>query len=227
MKRAISHLATTDCLLSLAEVAKQGNYCRWFPLMLTINIDACAGSCILCVCWGIVYISLCGWVCVWLCVWWWGGGWSSSVVSYRLRQAVCGCMHQAEHCALPEYQHLSHSLTHNHLYSVYFCTLDFSFFLHPHRSTECVLSCSFLLTSAHCKFLTLAVLNVAFSYNSWKSVLAVFWSRKRKMICKPVKENWASWMGKRKTSHETTQLLQGIKLLIHLFVCVLTPGLWL
>ncbi|XP_014830349.1 PREDICTED: DNA mismatch repair protein Msh3-like isoform X1 [Poecilia mexicana] len=28
MKRAISHLATTDCLLSLAEVAKQGNYCR-------------------------------------------------------------------------------------------------------------------------------------------------------------------------------------------------------
>ncbi|KAM4579523.1 DNA mismatch repair protein Msh3 isoform 2-T2 [Fundulus diaphanus] len=28
MKRAISHLATMDCLLSLAEVAKQGNYCR-------------------------------------------------------------------------------------------------------------------------------------------------------------------------------------------------------
>uniref|UniRef100_A0A3P9P9L1 DNA mismatch repair protein MSH3 n=1 Tax=Poecilia reticulata TaxID=8081 RepID=A0A3P9P9L1_POERE len=28
MKRAISHLATTDCLLSLAEVAKEGNYCR-------------------------------------------------------------------------------------------------------------------------------------------------------------------------------------------------------
>ncbi|KAM3867439.1 DNA mismatch repair protein Msh3 [Diretmus argenteus] len=28
MKRAISHLATMDCLLSLAEVAKQGDYCR-------------------------------------------------------------------------------------------------------------------------------------------------------------------------------------------------------
>ncbi|KAM6965383.1 DNA mismatch repair protein Msh3, partial [Aplochiton taeniatus] len=28
MKRAISHLATMDCLFSLAEVAKQGNYCR-------------------------------------------------------------------------------------------------------------------------------------------------------------------------------------------------------
>ncbi|XP_059193474.1 DNA mismatch repair protein Msh3 isoform X4 [Centropristis striata] len=28
MKRAISHLATTDCLFSLAEVAKQGDYCR-------------------------------------------------------------------------------------------------------------------------------------------------------------------------------------------------------
>ncbi|XP_008279806.1 DNA mismatch repair protein Msh3 [Stegastes partitus] len=28
MKRAISHLATVDCLLSLAEVAKQGDYCR-------------------------------------------------------------------------------------------------------------------------------------------------------------------------------------------------------
>ncbi|XP_068616934.1 DNA mismatch repair protein Msh3 [Brachionichthys hirsutus] len=28
MKRAISHLATIDCLFSLAEVAKQGNYCR-------------------------------------------------------------------------------------------------------------------------------------------------------------------------------------------------------
>ncbi|KAF7653579.1 hypothetical protein LDENG_00081240 [Lucifuga dentata] len=28
MKRAISHLATMDCLLSLAEVAKQGEYCR-------------------------------------------------------------------------------------------------------------------------------------------------------------------------------------------------------
>nr|XP_020449533.1 DNA mismatch repair protein Msh3 isoform X2 [Monopterus albus] len=28
MKRAVSHLATMDCLFSLAEVAKQGNYCR-------------------------------------------------------------------------------------------------------------------------------------------------------------------------------------------------------
>uniref|UniRef100_A0A672ZEP6 DNA mismatch repair protein MSH3 n=1 Tax=Sphaeramia orbicularis TaxID=375764 RepID=A0A672ZEP6_9TELE len=28
MKRAISHLATVDCLFSLAEVAKQGDYCR-------------------------------------------------------------------------------------------------------------------------------------------------------------------------------------------------------
>ncbi|TNN32950.1 DNA mismatch repair protein Msh3 [Liparis tanakae] len=28
MKRAISHLATMDCLFSLAEVAKQGDYCR-------------------------------------------------------------------------------------------------------------------------------------------------------------------------------------------------------
>lgn len=28
IKRAISHLATVDCLFSLAEVAKQGNYCR-------------------------------------------------------------------------------------------------------------------------------------------------------------------------------------------------------
>lgn len=28
MKRAISHLATLDCLLSLALVAKQGHYCR-------------------------------------------------------------------------------------------------------------------------------------------------------------------------------------------------------
>lgn len=28
IKRAISHLATMDCLFSLAEVAKQGNYCR-------------------------------------------------------------------------------------------------------------------------------------------------------------------------------------------------------
>ncbi|CAJ1069112.1 DNA mismatch repair protein Msh3 isoform X1 [Xyrichtys novacula] len=28
MKRAISHLATADCLFSLAEVAKQGDYCR-------------------------------------------------------------------------------------------------------------------------------------------------------------------------------------------------------
>ncbi|XP_067083987.1 DNA mismatch repair protein Msh3 isoform X2 [Osmerus mordax] len=28
MKKAISHLATVDCLFSLAEVAKQGNYCR-------------------------------------------------------------------------------------------------------------------------------------------------------------------------------------------------------
>lgn len=28
LKRAISHLATMDCLFSLAEVAKQGNYCR-------------------------------------------------------------------------------------------------------------------------------------------------------------------------------------------------------
>ncbi|XP_016898402.1 DNA mismatch repair protein Msh3 isoform X2 [Cynoglossus semilaevis] len=28
MKRAISHLATMDCLFSLADVAKQGNYCR-------------------------------------------------------------------------------------------------------------------------------------------------------------------------------------------------------
>lgn len=28
MKRAISHLATLDCLFSLAEVAKQGDYCR-------------------------------------------------------------------------------------------------------------------------------------------------------------------------------------------------------
>lgn len=33
MKRAISHLATMDCLFSLAEVAKQGNYCR--PLLST------------------------------------------------------------------------------------------------------------------------------------------------------------------------------------------------
>ncbi|XP_049907976.1 DNA mismatch repair protein Msh3 [Epinephelus moara] len=36
MKRAISHLATMDCLFSLAEVAKQGDYCR--P-------EVCEGQC--------------------------------------------------------------------------------------------------------------------------------------------------------------------------------------
>lgn len=97
MKRAISHLATLDCLFSLAEVAKQGDYCRWCPLVKTVNSG-------LCVCFDVESDSVC-WI---LCVWEW------CVVSYSLRQAVCGSVQQAQQCAQPKRQHLSHSLTNRH-----------------------------------------------------------------------------------------------------------------
>lgn len=95
MKRAISHLATMDCLFSLAEVAKQGDYCRWCPLMMTVNIGVC-------VCVRSVWVCIC--VCAYM--------WVSCVVSYSLRQAVCGSVHRAQQRAQPERQHLSHSLKH-------------------------------------------------------------------------------------------------------------------
>lgn len=87
MKRAISHLATMDCLFSLAEVAKHGEYCRWSPLAI-LFFFVCVRAC----------------MCVYVYV--------SSVVSYSLGQAVRGWVHWAVQRAQPERQHLSHSLTH-------------------------------------------------------------------------------------------------------------------
>lgn len=74
MKRAISHLATLDCLFSLAEVAKQGGYCRWCPLVKTVNTGVCV------LMW---YMNLCVGFCV--C----GSGVSCPIVSDRLCVGVC------------------------------------------------------------------------------------------------------------------------------------------
>lgn len=74
MKRAISHLATLDCLFSLAEVAKQGDYCRWCPLVKTVNTGAHVAM------WK---MNLC--VGFWAC----GSGVSCPIVSDRLCVGVC------------------------------------------------------------------------------------------------------------------------------------------
>lgn len=74
MKRAISHLATLDCLFSLAEVAKQGDYCRWCPLVKTVNSGVCVCVCVF-------------WCEKWFCVC--GSGVSCPIVSDRLCVGVC------------------------------------------------------------------------------------------------------------------------------------------
>jgi len=113
MKRAISHLATMDCLFSLAEVAKQGDYCRWCPLTIIVNIGACVSAQYF-VC---VYVCVCVCVCVWYnaCVW------VSCVVSYSLRQAVCGSVHRAQQRVQPKCQHHTH--THTHTHTPFYCPL--------------------------------------------------------------------------------------------------------
>lgn len=104
MKRAISHLATLDCLFSLAEVAKQGDYCRWCPLVKRAK-------------YWFAYMQVSMHVCVCVCVRAWIYVWVSCVVSYSLRQAVCGSLQQAQQHAHPKRQHLSHSLTEKHIHT--------------------------------------------------------------------------------------------------------------
>lgn len=71
-----------------------------------------------CVCFDEVYESVC----------WILRVWEQCVVSYSLRQAVCGSVQQAPQRAQPKRQHLSHSLTNRHTNS---CT---SLFLHFHQA---------------------------------------------------------------------------------------------
>lgn len=140
MKRAVSHLATLDCLFSLAEVAKQGDYCRWCPLMKTVNSGVC-------VCFDVENDSVC-WI---LCVWEW------CVVSYSLRQAVCGSVQQAQQCAQPKRQHLTHSLTNRHTNSgtsLFFPFYQTHLWLSIHPYLCAVLKSSWFLVPVvfHCLF---------------------------------------------------------------------------
>lgn len=77
MKRAISHLATVDCLFSLAEVAKQGDYCRWCP-----SHDDHKYWCVCCLC-------VCVCFCVGYCMCVRGCPVSCPIVSDRLCVGVC------------------------------------------------------------------------------------------------------------------------------------------